>query len=102
MMTTVNQEINTLSQDKSQLVQQYDQLAQEARGLDQRLTAEEQELVSNVGHLNELTKTVAQLRDVVNTIGTKMGTRVDRHEEALSKISGELDQIKRTNTKGKR
>jgi chromosome segregation ATPase len=62
----------------------------------------EQELVSNVGHLNELTKTVAQLREVVNTIGTKMGKRVDRHGEALSKISGELDQLTRKNTQGKR
>jgi hypothetical protein len=55
-----------------------------------------------VGHLNELTKTVAQLREVVNTIGTKMGKRVDRHDEALSKISGELDQLTRKNTQGKR
>jgi len=55
------------------------------------------ELANNVEHLNELTRTVAQLRDVVDSIGTKMGARVDRHDRDLAGLD---EQLKRIQEKG--
>ena len=55
------------------------------------------ELADNVEHLNELTRTVAQLRDVVDSVGTKMGARVDRHDRDLADLG---EQVKRIQEKG--
>ncbi len=54
------------------------------------------ELADNVEHLNELTHTVAQLRDVVDSIGTKMGARVDRHDRDLAGLGEQLKRIQET------
>ncbi len=54
------------------------------------------ELADNVEHLNELTHTVAQLRDVVDSIGTKMGARVDRHDRDLAGLGEQLKRIQKT------
>ncbi len=55
------------------------------------------ELADNVEHLNELTRTVAQLRDVVDSVGTKMGARVDQHDRDLAGLG---EQLKRIQEKG--
>jgi len=44
-------------------------------------------------HLNQLTETVNQLRGVVNTIGTKLGTRVDEHEKRLAQLVERLNLL---------
>lgn len=54
----------------------------------------EKELMASQAQVNELTKAVSQLREVVNTIGVKMGERVDRHDQELSKLTKDLQQLK--------
>lgn len=55
------------------------------------------ELASNIKHLNKLTDTVSQLRDLVNSIGAKMGARVDQHDRDLTdlnKLADTVDQLR--------
>jgi chromosome segregation ATPase len=48
---------------------------------------------NNVAHLNKLTETVNQLREVVNTIGTKLGERVDQHEDRLGQLAQRVNRL---------
>ncbi len=48
---------------------------------------------TNLNHLNQLTETVNQLRDVVNTIGLKLGERVDQHEDRLGQLAQRVNSL---------
>ena len=48
---------------------------------------------TNVQHLNDLTETVNQLRGVINTIGTKLGERVDSHEDRLGQLAQRVNHL---------
>ena len=48
---------------------------------------------TNLTHLNQLTETVNKLRDVVNTIGTKLGERVDQHEDRLGQLAQRVNRL---------
>ncbi|MDT7043650.1 hypothetical protein [Candidatus Nitronereus thalassa] len=52
-----------------------------------------QELQANVEHLNQLTSSLAQLKEVVNTIGTKLGKKVDEHENQIAGLSQRVQQL---------
>ena len=54
----------------------------------------QQGLEANVTHLNELTKSVAQLKEVVRAMGEKLGSKVDAHESQLIKVEQALKKIK--------
>ncbi|MDH3769658.1 MAG: hypothetical protein OET79_01545 [Nitrospirota bacterium] len=47
----------------------------------------------NIQHLNDLTETVNQLRGVINTIGTKLGERVDSHEDRLGQLAQRVNHL---------
>ncbi len=51
---------------------------------------------SNVQHLNDLTGTMNQLQKVITTIGTKLGERVDEHEDRLSQLAKRINQLQKT------
>jgi chromosome segregation ATPase len=48
---------------------------------------------TNVQHLNDLTESVNQLRGVINTIGTKLGERVDSHEDRLGQLAQRVNRL---------
>ena len=48
---------------------------------------------ANLNHLNQITLTINQLRDVVDTIGTKLGGRVDQHESRLSELAKRVNLL---------
>ena len=48
---------------------------------------------TNTQHLNDLTGTMNQLQEVINTIGTKLGERVDEHEDRLSQLAKRVNQL---------
>jgi chromosome segregation ATPase len=54
---------------------------------------------ANVQHLNDLTETVNQLRGVINTIGTKLGERVDSHEDRLGQLAQRVNRLQGTKVK---
>jgi chromosome segregation ATPase len=54
---------------------------------------------TNIQHLNDLTGTMNQLQGVINTIGTKLGERVDEHEDRLSQLAKRVNQLQGTNPK---
>lgn len=50
-------------------------------------------LKSNVTQLNELTKSVAQLKEVVRGMGKKLGSKVDAHESQLIEVEQALKKF---------
>ena len=54
----------------------------------------EQGLKANVTQLNELTKTVAQLKGIVRAMGEKLGSKVDAHESQLIEVEQALKKFK--------
>ena len=57
---------------------------------------------ANMEHLNQLTETVNKLRDVVTTIGTKFGERVDQHETRLSDLAKRINRLSANKKKKKK
>jgi chromosome segregation ATPase len=53
---------------------------------------------TNLTHLNQLTETVNKLRDVINTIGTKVGERVDQHEDRLGQLAQRVNRFQSPKT----
>lgn len=51
-------------------------------------------LKANVTQLNELTKSVAQLKEVVRAMGEKLGSKVDAHESQLIEVEQALRTFK--------
>ena len=51
-------------------------------------------LKANVTQLNELTKSVAQLKEVVRAMGEKLGSKVDAHESQLIEVEQALKKFK--------
>lgn len=56
----------------------------------------QQGLKANVTQLNELTKSVAQLKEVVRAMGEKLGSKVDAHESQLIEVEQALRKFKQT------
>jgi DNA repair ATPase RecN len=54
---------------------------------------------ANIQHLNDLTGTMNQLQEVINTIGTKLGEWVDEHEDRLSQLAKRVNQLQGTKPK---
>lgn len=54
---------------------------------------------TNVQHLNDLTETMNQLQEVINTIGTKLGERVDQHEDRLGQLAQRVNRLQGTKRK---
>ncbi len=54
----------------------------------------QQGLKANVTQLNELTKSVAQLKEVVRAMGEKLGSKVDAHESQLIEVEQALKKLK--------
>ncbi len=55
----------------------------------------QQGLKANVTQLNELMKSVAQLKAVVKAMGAKLGSKVDAHESQLIEVEQALKKFKR-------
>ena len=54
----------------------------------------QQELQANVKQLNDLTKSVTQLKDVVKAMGDKLGSKVDAHESQLREVEQALKNFR--------
>jgi DNA repair exonuclease SbcCD ATPase subunit len=54
---------------------------------------------TNAQHLNDLTETMNQLQEVITTIGTKLGERVDEHEDRLGQLAQRVNQLQGTKSK---
>lgn len=52
-----------------------------------------QEVQDNAAHLNQVTDSLGQLKDVFNTIGTKLGERVDSHDSQLTTLSQQVQSL---------
>ncbi len=50
---------------------------------------------TNVQHLNDLTETMNKLQEVITTIGTKLGERVDEHEDRLGQLAKRVNRLQK-------
>lgn len=92
---SVVNELHRVDQSLSvRLQEQERQFGQSTSHVQESLTQVKGDVNANVGHMNELTRTVGQLREMVASIGTKMGKRVDKHDEILSRLAKDLENMK--------
>ena len=77
--------VSTRLNEQAARLQAQAQQASEALGAASPVQDLEQGLKAQVTQLNELTKSVAQLKDVVKAMGKKLGSKVDAHESQLNK-----------------
>lgn len=101
--TSVQSVVATLDQVKTSLSSRLDDQAARLAEQDRRLaeTANSsvspqqlnQELQANVEHLNQLTTALGQLKGVVNSIGTKLGEKIDDHEGQLAKLAQRVQTL---------
>ena len=99
-LTKVNSAIisekNALSEMNTQVNSRIDE---QERHLNNALTSfqavqgVEETSQSNRAHLNQLTDTVNKLREVLTTIGTKFGERVDQHEARLVELAKRVNRL---------
>jgi hypothetical protein len=85
-LETVSGKLNTRIDDQEQRLNRAMTSFQRVQG-----TADTSQ--TNLAHLNQLTETVNQLRDVVNTIGIKLGERVDQHEDRLGQLAQRVNRL---------
>ncbi len=101
--TSVHSVVSTLDQVKTSLSSRLDQQAARLAEQEQRLTQNtgssvstqklNEELQSNVQHLNQLSTAMGQLKTVVNNIGTTLGKKVDEHEGKLAGLAQQVQQL---------
>ena len=100
---SVQSVVTALDQLKSSLSSRLDAQAAKLAEQERRITETanssvssqtvNQELQSNVEYLNQLNSSLAQLKEVVNTIGTKLGKKVDEHESQIAGLSQRVQQL---------
>ncbi|GJL65960.1 MAG: hypothetical protein NPIRA05_09310 [Nitrospirales bacterium] len=97
-------EVNAGIQSVAAALEQVDKnlrskISAQSRKLNQTMTAfqntqgSSEDSQANIAHLNQLTKSLNQLREVVTTIGTKLGGRVDQHESRLSELAKRVNLL---------
>ena len=54
----------------------------------------QQELKANVKHWNELSRSIAKLKDASNALVTKLGSKIDEHEVQIVELQNALSQAR--------
>ncbi len=80
--TTVSTRLN----EQAARLQTQAQQVSESLGAASAIPSLQQELQANVKQLNDLTKSVTQLKDVVKAMGDKLSSKVDEHESQLIEV----------------
>lgn len=86
MSTKLKEQANRIESQTRQL--------SKATGSSAAVSNLQQGLKANVTQLNELTKSVAQLKEVVRAMGEKLGSKVDAHESQLIEVEQALRKFK--------
>lgn len=83
----------------ARLNEQAESVASSAKASDvQRL---QQELKANVKHWNELSRSIAKLKDVSNALVTKLGSKIDEHESRIVELQKALKTSRQSAPKSK-
>lgn len=82
-----------LNEQASRIESQARQLSK-ATGSSAAVSNLQKGLNTNVTQLNELTESVAQLKEVVGAMGEKLGSKVDAHESQLIEVEQALKEFK--------
>ena len=84
---------STLKEQANRIESQARKLSKSA-GSSAAVSNLQQGLKTNVTQLNELTKSVVQLKEVVRSMGEKLGSKVDAHESQLIEVEQALKKFK--------
>ncbi|NKB81018.1 MAG: hypothetical protein GKS05_03815 [Nitrospirales bacterium] len=57
-----------------------------------------QEVTATIQHVNQLTGTVGQLREIIQSIGTKTGDRVDQQAQHIAELTQQLNNLQAQDT----
>ena len=84
--------VSTKLNEQANRIQAQAQKVLKSTAASSNVTNLQQGLEVNVTQLNELTKSVAQLKEVVRAMGEKLGSKVDAHESQLIELEQALKQ----------
>lgn len=83
----------------ARLNEQAESVASSAKASDVRRL--QQELKANVKHGNELSQSIAKLKDVSNDLVTKLGSKIDEHESRIAELQKALTTSRQSAPKSK-
>ena len=83
----------------ARLNEQAESVASSAKASDVRRL--QQELKANVKHWNELSRSIAKLKDVSNALVTKLGSKIDEHESRIAELQKALTTSRQSAPKSK-
>ena len=83
----------------ARLNEQAESVASSAKASDVRRL--QQELKTNVKHWNELSRSIAKLKDVSNDLVTKLGSKIDEHESRIAELQKALTTSRQSAPKSK-
>ena len=63
------------------------------------LTSVQEKIQAQATHLNQVTDSLAQLKNIINTIGTKLGEKVDAHDSQLATLSQQVQSLTKKRAK---
>jgi len=96
---SVAQALESVSAKLNTRISNQEQQLNQAMTTFQRVQESAKTSQTNAQHLNDLTDTMNQLREVITTIGTKLGERVDEHEDRLGQLAQRVNQLQGTKPK---
>lgn len=86
--------MSTKLKDQANRIESQARQLSKSKGASSAVSNLQQGLKANVTQLNELTKSVAQLKEVVRSMGEKLGSKVDAHESQLIEMEQALKKFK--------
>ncbi|MYJ22927.1 MAG: hypothetical protein F4101_06015 [Nitrospira sp. SB0673_bin_12] len=86
--------MSTKLKDQANRIESQARQLSKSKGASSAVSNLQQGLKANVTQLNELTKSVAQLKEVVRSMGEKLGSKVDAHESQLIEVEQALKKFK--------
>ena len=89
----LKQELENIGTKLSTRIANQEQKLNRAMTRFQRVQDTATEVQGNVRELNALRETMSQLKEAFNTIGTKLGERVDEHEDRLGQLAQRVNRL---------
>ena len=87
--------VSTRLNEQAVRLQDQAQQVSKSTAASSNVTNLEQGLKANVTQLNALTKSVAQLKDVIRAMGEKLGSKVDAHESQIIEVEKALKKLRK-------
>ena len=95
----VKESLSAKVQAQSLRIDEQEQRLASASSESGNLQSVQQEIQTQASHLNQVTDSLSQLKDIINTIGTKLGEKVDSHDSQIATLSQQVKALTKKKAK---